>query len=121
MTYYPKINGEDNWTFYGCEHDGFPADAVYVVFEYYCKNPRCSCQMIKVDVRQIGKTGRAMNQSLAIIDYDMAHKRKRCFPTLAEDSPVTPLAYSILNVYKKFIHNDDSPCLLYTSPSPRDS
>jgi hypothetical protein len=58
---------EDNWTFFGDEHDGLPA---YVVFEYYCDKAQCDCQNLIAVIMRLRKDGEPIAKTLALIDYD---------------------------------------------------
>lgn len=92
------------WTCYGSDHEGVPDDAVYVIFEYYCNTKGCDCQRLVADIMLIGEDGEHIEQSLAVISYDWSSHESECYPILTEESPKTPLALKLLEVYETLIH-----------------
>lgn len=103
----PASQWEDNWTFFGEQHQGLPEGVTYVVFEYYCDNLKCDCESLRAEITQLGIDGEPIKKPLVLIDYDWSSKKKPCHPVLSEDSPKTHLAFSLLDVYKKFIHHPE--------------
>ena len=95
------------WTFFGNDHEGLPKEAMYVFFEYYCVNAKCDCQSIKAEIKQLGKDGKPLNKTLAIIDYDWSSEKTKRNPTLNEQSPNTNLALRLSEIYKEFIHYEE--------------
>ena len=102
----PSSQWEGYWTFYGEEHEGLPGDATYVVFEYYCTNTCCDCQSLTAEIMKLGADGEPLEEKLAVMHYDWSAV-SRCCPELAKESQNTPLALSLLEVYKKFIHCEE--------------
>lgn len=103
----PSAQWEDNWIFYGAEHEGLPNDTDYVVFEYYCDNPDCHCETLRATVLKLDAGGRAILKPLAVIHYDWSSPQTACSPTLDEQFPQTATTQHLLEVYKKFIHHPD--------------
>ena len=101
----PPAEWERYWTLYGSEHEGLPADAEYVLFEYYCDTPDCDCKNVKIDIMKIGPNGQHIKKSLAVVDYDWSMQESACKPKLASESPKTSLAANLLEAYKSFIHD----------------
>src|SRR5438045_4590719 len=103
----PQEQWEGNWTIFGDQHDGLPDDAEYVIFEYYCANKDCDCKTLVTAIEKLGKNGEPDPKPMAVIDYDWSTEEKACSPTLHESSSSTPLALSLLETYKKYIHHDE--------------
>ena len=103
----PESEQYINWTFYGEEHDGVPDGKEYVVFEYYCDNKDCDCKRLIAEIFTLGDDGEPVKKSSAIVHYDWNSDAIRCHPTLTDESPKDPLAFSILEVYKKFTHDEE--------------
>ena len=97
---------EPYWTIYGNDHEGLIKGAEYVIFEYYCTEAKCNCENIKVEIKQLGNDGEPIEESLAILNYNLSSKNK-CHPDLDEASPKTAIAFRLLEIYKEFIHFED--------------
>ena len=70
---------EPYWTIYGNDHEGLIKGAEYVIFEYYCTEAKCNCENIKVEIKQLGNDGEPIEESLAILNYNLSPQNK-CHP-----------------------------------------
>ena len=103
----PPSKWEPNWTIYGLLHEGLSDDAEYVMFEYYCEKLACDCKNLVAEIMKMGRDGRHIEKSLAVISYDWSTEESACKPTLHSRSPRTQLALHLLEAYKSFVHDEE--------------
>jgi len=98
----PQEQWEDNWTFFGDDHDVLPDDAEYVIFEYYCATPGCDCQEVVAEIKKLDKAGKPQANAEAVIRYGWPAWNSLGKAEFDETSPQTAVAQKIMEIYKVY-------------------
>jgi len=103
----PQDQLEPYWVLTSEYNEELPQNIHYAVFDFYCEKITCDCQQLTADIMALDENNGIITNKLATINYDWSTQETQCHPTLAENSPQTPLASSLLRAYKNLVHDDE--------------
>jgi len=92
------------WAFSGGIYEGLDKDSTYAILEYYCENIDCDCEELVASIVRMDASGEVEKETIAIINYGWSKLKKRCNPTLSNESPQTDLAQYLLKAYTDIVH-----------------